>query len=104
MVAVYSEQDDWLNEETAYYFTAVEVKGGEATIDLPPLHYGNYGIAILHDRNGDQKLNFNWIGMPKEAYGFSNNPDKAFRSPTFEEAKVQANTPQLSVVIDLYHW
>ncbi len=43
-----------------------------ATIpDVPP---GTYAIVVLHDVNKNGKLDKSLLGMPKEPFGFSNNP------------------------------
>jgi uncharacterized protein (DUF2141 family) len=35
---------------------------------------GEYGVTVQHDEDGDGKLKTNFIGMPKEGIGVSNNP------------------------------
>lgn len=54
--------------------------------DLPP---GTYAIAIMHDENGDEKMNFSLLGFPKEGYCFTNNVRPKFRKPTFDESKFE---------------
>lgn len=39
--------------------------------DLP---YGNYAVALYHEKNGDGVLNRGLLGIPMEGFGFSNNP------------------------------
>lgn len=51
--------------------------------DIPP---GNYAVAILHDENNNQKMDKNFLGIPKEGYGFSNNASAAFGPPSFRKA------------------
>lgn len=51
--------------------------------DLAP---GEYAIRLMHDENGNGKLDQNLVGMPTEGYGFSNNP-RVMRAATFEEAR-----------------
>lgn len=50
------------------------------------LPYGNYAIAIYHDRNADQRLNRGLFGMPEEGYGFSNDAPANFGPADFEDA------------------
>ena len=52
-------------------------------IDLPP---GRYAVVVLHDENSNKKLDTNFIGVPKEGYGVTNNPKPALRAATFKEA------------------
>ena len=47
---------------------------------------GNYAVALFHDTNGDSKLNSNFLGIPKEGYGFSNNAANLFSAPKFKQA------------------
>lgn len=45
---------------------------------------GTYAIAVLHDENANEKLDKNFLGIPKEGYALSRNE----ASPDFEKAKV----------------
>ena len=57
---------------------------------------GEYAIAFFIDANGNKKLDKNFLGIPKEQYGFSNNAMGTLSAPTFEQAKFQVagNTVQ----------
>jgi len=59
----------------------------KGSFEIPP---GTYAIGVYIDEN--EKLDTNFLGIPKEQYGFSNNA-KAFGIPKFEAA---------SFVIDTY--
>jgi len=50
--------------------------------DLPP---GTYAMAVYHDENEDVVLNRGAFGIPKEGFGFSNNPRIRFGAPSFEK-------------------
>jgi len=52
--------------------------------DLPP---GTYAVAVMHDENDNQKLDKNFLGIPIEGYGVSNNHTHAMSSPTWDESK-----------------
>lgn len=49
---------------------------------------GIYAIALFCDENHNGKLDTNFFGIPKEAYGFSNNP-KVLGKPDFDDAKFE---------------
>ncbi|AWW28787.1 hypothetical protein DN752_00810 [Echinicola strongylocentroti] len=40
-------------------------------VKLDKLPTGKYMIAVLHDANGNGKLDYSFFGVPKEGYGFS---------------------------------
>ena len=48
---------------------------------------GEYAIVVVHDENDNGKLDMNFVGIPKEAFGFSNNPVIRRGPPKYEEAK-----------------
>jgi uncharacterized protein (DUF2141 family) len=51
--------------------------------DLPT---GGYAIALIHDENGNNKLD-TLFGIPKEGFGFSRNPVIRFGAPKFAAAR-----------------
>jgi uncharacterized protein (DUF2141 family) len=56
--------------------------------DIPP---GTYAIAMFHDTNHDGKLNTNFMGIPKEVYGVSNNTYNTFSAPGYKESSFSHN-------------
>ena len=55
---------------------------------IPP---GTYAVKLHIDENENGELDTNFLGIPKEQYGFSNN-DRAFGIPKFEAASFSLNT------------
>jgi uncharacterized protein (DUF2141 family) len=49
---------------------------------------GVYAVAAHHDANNNRRMDANFIGIPKEGYGVSNDARPRFSAPKFEEAKV----------------
>tara|TARA_Y100000992_G_scaffold221188_1_gene153387 strand:- start:545 stop:979 length:435 start_codon:yes stop_codon:yes gene_type:complete len=58
----------------------------EFVINLPE---GIYAIALFIDANKNMKIDKNFLGIPKEQYGFSNNAMGNLSGPSFEQAKFQ---------------
>jgi uncharacterized protein (DUF2141 family) len=57
-----------------------------ANIGLGALPPGGYAIAIIHDENGNRKLD-TFAGIPREGVGFSKNPPIRFGAPSFRAAR-----------------
>ena len=75
-IAVFDNEDDFMKKR----FSEAIVKVGASnshTIQFK-LPLGKYAMSIFHDVNDNEDLNTNWIGIPKEPYGFSNNPSTCF--------------------------
>jgi uncharacterized protein (DUF2141 family) len=56
------------------------------TIHFAGLPHGRYAVAVIHDENGNAKLD-TFAGIPREGFGFSNNPAVTFGPPRFAAAR-----------------
>lgn len=89
-VWVYDSKDDWLSDR---YRTqkVVTVAGnrvdGRIMVDLL-LPAGTYAVTVFQDLDDDGKLKRNFIGIPKEPSGLSNNVRPRFGPPKFDDALV----------------
>lgn len=68
--------------------------------DVPP---GTYAIAAIHDANGDGDLDRNWLGIPTEGYGFSENASAIFGAPSFQVASFAFDGGELVLAIHLQY-
>ena len=73
---------------------SVPIQNGEATIKFDGLKAGTYAAVALHDENMNKKLDRNFLGIPKEGFGFPNNIKVGLRPPSYEAAsfKVDGDT------------
>ena len=62
------------------------ISGSTMKVTFRGVAPGSYAVSIEHDEDGDGKLKTNFIGMPKEGVGISNNPGGI---PSFGKARVQ---------------
>ena len=63
----------------------VEAREGETVLCLKAPSTGRYSVALYHDENGNKDFDQNFLGIPTEGYGFSNNPGFRFGKPEQEE-------------------
>ncbi|MEN0653855.1 MULTISPECIES: DUF2141 domain-containing protein [Hyphobacterium] len=63
-----------------------DTASGRVEITFDGLEPGEYAIRLYHDENADGSFNMNFMGIPTEGYGFSNNPFPRFRGARFDEA------------------
>ena len=69
----------------------IKVTSKKIKYTIKDLDHGNYALAIFHDENSDNKCNRNFLGIPSEDYGFSNNVRPFLSPPDFEDAMVKLN-------------
>lgn len=82
----------------------LDIRNGKALFSLSGLPDGEYAVAVLHDENDDGKLNTNWIGLPKEGFGFSNNVMGMFGPPSFHKAKVKVSGGRVDVKLRMKYF
>jgi uncharacterized protein (DUF2141 family) len=51
----------------------IKVRHTQARCDFEDIPPGTYALAIIHGENSTGKLDTNWLGIPTEGYGFSND-------------------------------
>ena len=81
----------------------VKVRAAKATCDFEDIAAGTYALAVIHDENREGELATNWMGVPKEGYGFSNDAKASFWAPSFEAASFSYNGQSLKMTIALQY-
>ena len=81
----------------------IDPKTMSAQVTFQDVRQGTFAVAVLHDENGNGRMDKNFVGIPKEGYGASNNPKKKRRAPTFDEAKFSLNSAEQSIEITLIY-
>ena len=72
-------------EEKLIQGASQAIERNSCTIILDSLPAGIYAFKYYHDENKNQRLDFNWMGIPTEGYGFSNNAKGRLGPPAFEK-------------------
>lgn len=60
-----------------------------AVVCIPAPAPGWYALVAYHDEDGDRHLSKNFLGLPTEGFGVSNNPPPALGKPSFSKVRVQ---------------
>jgi uncharacterized protein (DUF2141 family) len=60
-------------------------------IDLN-LPQGNYAVSTYLDQNRNGKLDANFLGIPKELFGFSNNPRILTGPPSYQDCEIKVES------------
>ena len=80
------------------------IRKGMARATCPNLASGRYAISAIHDENTNGEFDRNWLGIPLEGYGFSNNAMGTFGPPDFEHAAIEIGEADHRLSINMqYH-
>ena len=93
--------EDFLRGSRALIRIRMPASEGQTRFCIPIERPGTYAVGIYHDRNDNWKFDKNFFGIPKEAFGLSNNPRYGLRKPKLEEAAFEVPQDGADTVIRL---
>jgi uncharacterized protein (DUF2141 family) len=70
-----------------------------AVVMLDNVAPGRYALSFIHDENDNKKLDTNWIGIPKEGFGYSKDAMGKFGPPKFDDALLDVPAGPVTVVM-----
>ena len=102
--ALFADADDFPKKmDRAVAHTAAPIAAQHATCEFPNVAAGVYAIAVFHDENSNGKLDANWLGIPREGVGASNNPKPRMGPPKFAAAKFQYSGASMDLPITMHY-
>lgn len=98
-VCLFNKADGFPDEsKNAVSCTKVKIKDKTASASFKALKPANYAVVVYHDENNNSKLDTNFIGIPKEGIGVSNNAQQKMGKPKFEAAKFVLNADKTLII------
>lgn len=98
-IAVFGAEDAWM--KMRLYEIALDIEERSCTWVIEEVPFGEYGVAVYHDENGNGKHDKNFLGIPTEPYGFSNNVRGKMKTPGWKETKFSISDPVLEIEIEV---
>jgi uncharacterized protein (DUF2141 family) len=78
-----------------------KVAGNVVTLRFAEVPLGTYAVTVYHDVNDNQKLDTNWIGIPKEPVAVSNNAKGRMGPPKWKDAKFELRAANQELTVSL---
>jgi uncharacterized protein (DUF2141 family) len=91
------------NVDKSYRHDHFPIEGDRATARFDHIPAGRYGVVVLHDENENRKLDRNLLLVPKEGFGFANNPRVLLAAPPIEKATIPVTCPTTTTEIRLIY-
>ena len=98
-ISIYNSEDTFLGKGFKSFVTKIENNSCLVTFENIP--NGIYAISFFHDENDNNKMDSNFLGIPKEDYGCSNNAKGFMGPPKWEDAKFEVKNESLTQHIKL---
>ena len=99
LIAVSNSRENYESDDSAFVGVKVKIENRKAEHIFEDLPFGQYAIKLFHDENMDGELNSNFLGIPTEDYGFSNNARGTFGPADYDDAKFSFDRNKLTIEI-----
>ncbi len=100
-VALYTEETYAVDNVDPVIDAVVPAHPGETIVVLKPVKPGLYAVKLFQDFNRNGVFDMNWIGLPLEKYGFSNDATPTISEPPFDATKFDLRSGATTIVIHL---
>lgn len=94
--------EEFLKKKKKLLRIRVPARKGRVEMCLPAPGPGVFAIALYHDVNGNKKFDKNFLGLPAEPYGVSNNPTIGLGAPKHKQARFTVGPNGTTVEIALH--
>ncbi len=97
---------DGYPEDTTKAFRSVSAVATQGTtkLTIPSVPAGTYAIVFGHDENGNGQIDRNALGIPKEGFGFSNDPSIGLSAPSFAKTQFEVRVSPTLVHMTMKHF
>ena len=97
LLALYDSEKNYMKE--IFRSAEVPIKNNKAKIIFNLLEKGEYAFSFFQDLNENKKIDTNFLGIPKEPYGFSNQKKGRFGPPKFKEVAFKLNKNEVFKIV-----
>ncbi|MGH9537411.1 MAG: DUF2141 domain-containing protein [Terriglobales bacterium] len=102
MCALFSSAKDFPKQpDKAVMRTTAAISNRHAVCEFPGALPDTYAVSVVHDENSNNKLDTNFVGMPREGVGASNNAKGHFGPPKFDAASFHYHGGRLELRITI---
>jgi len=99
--AIDNSKEVYEREDTVWIGKILRIENNQVVVVIDSLAYGEYAVRVFHDENRNGKIDTNFLGIPDEDYGYSNDASGWFGPPSWEKAKFIFNKPEMTIEIEV---
>lgn len=87
------------NYDKAFAHSKSAIVNRHGDCEFSGIQPGTYAVAVFHDEDSNGKLDTNFLGIPREGVGASNNAKGHFGPPKFHDSAVTYSGGQMDLKI-----
>jgi uncharacterized protein (DUF2141 family) len=100
---LYTNESDWLKPIPTIRGAVGDPRDGVADCVFDDVPVGTYAVAVFHDENDNEKMDLNFLRLPKEGFGFSNVDRMGLGSPSFADASFDVRSGDVTVSARMHY-
>jgi uncharacterized protein (DUF2141 family) len=97
--ALDNSEEIYESDNSVFIGKILPIKNNKVIVEIDSIKFGFYAIKVFHDENKNRKLDTNFLGIPTEDYGYSNNVSGWFGPPSWESAKFLFDNEEITIEI-----
>jgi uncharacterized protein (DUF2141 family) len=101
LIAVSNSRENYEGNDSVFVGVNVKIENKKIEYIFEELPFGEYAIKLFHDENMDGELDSNFLGIPTEDYGFSNNARGTFGPADYDDAKFLFDQTEMTMNISV---
>ncbi len=102
-IGLHNSPKSWhSNSEVEPNWSKEKMTDSSLTVKLDNLEYGTYAVIMMDDEDANLEMD-KFLGMPREGFGFSQNPRVGMSVPKFEECSFVVDTTLVELTIDVIY-
>lgn len=104
-ISLFNSEETFLKKPWSQMEGAI-AQDGTSSVRFSAMTEGEYSVVVVHDANGNNKLDNGFLGFGAESFAYSENPDHIrwyrflFGRPAFEETTFEL-TDSMEITIEL---
>lgn len=99
--AIDNSESMFESDDSVFIGKILAIFSNEVIVKIDFLEFGEYAIKVFHDENKNGELDTDFLGIPTENYGYSNNASSWFGPPSWENAKFLFNKREMTIEIKI---
>jgi uncharacterized protein (DUF2141 family) len=99
--AIDNSPEVYEREDSVWIGKILPIKNQQVIVVIDSLKYGEYAVKVFHDENKNGELDTDFLGIPDEDYGYSNDASGWFGPPSWEKAKFIFDQPEMTIKIEV---
>ena len=104
-IALCDHPDQFPDHPTRYYdYSKQSLKDSSFSVVFRDLSDGSYAVAVLDDENGNDRMDYELLRIPREGYGFSNDVKPKLKRPPFDKCTFHVREGDNHLVIRMQYF